>query len=148
VVWDWSFIVGSFAASFIQGLTVGALVEGLPIVNGRYAGGDFGWFSGFAALCAWTVSWVRTSRCLLVGQESEGELRELAYGLLPYLAIGLLAFLVAVFAYALAENLQVMSRWLERQYLFVFPVIGALSASCSRSAFATATTISPFQWSS
>src|SRR5882757_3893267 len=29
--WNWSFVGGSFAASFIQGLTVGALVEGLPI---------------------------------------------------------------------------------------------------------------------
>src|SRR5919108_6600945 len=47
-LWNWSFVGGSFAASFIQGLTVGALVEGLPIVNGQYAGGEFGWFSPFA----------------------------------------------------------------------------------------------------
>src|SRR6266851_9357730 len=50
-IWDLSFIGGSFAATFIQGLTVGALVEGLPMANGQYAGGDFGWFSPFAALC-------------------------------------------------------------------------------------------------
>jgi cytochrome bd ubiquinol oxidase subunit II len=31
-----------------------------------------------------------------------------------------------VFAYALAENLRVLGRWLERPYLFIFPVIGAL----------------------
>jgi cytochrome bd ubiquinol oxidase subunit II len=128
-VWDWSFIVGSFAASFIQGLTVGALVEGLPIVNGQYAGGEFGWFSGFAALCGLglCLGYALLGACWLV-KKCEGELREQAYRHLPYLAIGLLVFLVAVFAYALVENLQVMSRWLERQYLFVFPVIGALSA--------------------
>jgi len=34
-IWDWSFIGGSFAATFIQGLTVGALVEGLPMANGQ-----------------------------------------------------------------------------------------------------------------
>jgi cytochrome bd ubiquinol oxidase subunit II len=128
-VWDWSFIVGSFAASFIQGMTVGALVEGLPIVNGQYAGGEFGWLSGFAALCGLGLcfGYALLGACWLV-KKCEGELREQAYRHLPYLAIGLLVFLVAVFAYALAENLQVMSRWLERQYLFVFPVIGALSA--------------------
>ena len=128
-VWDWSFIVGAFAASFIQGLTVGALVEGLPIVNGQYAGGEFGWLSGFAALCGLglCLGYALLGACWLV-KKSEGGLREHAYGVLPYLAIGLLVFLVAVFAYALAENLQVMSRWLERQYLFLFPVIGALSA--------------------
>src|SRR5882672_12301649 len=50
-IWDLSFIAGSAVATFIQGLTVGALVRGLPMANGQYAGGDFGWFSPFAALC-------------------------------------------------------------------------------------------------
>jgi cytochrome d ubiquinol oxidase subunit II len=127
-LWDWSFVGGSFAASFIQGLTVGALVEGLPIVNGQYAGGDFGWLSPFAVLCGLglCLGYALLGACWLV-KKSDGELREQAYRLIPYLAVGLLVFLVAVFAYALAENLQVMGRWLERPYLFLFPVIGALS---------------------
>jgi hypothetical protein len=33
-----------------------------------------------------------------------------------------------VFVYALAEDLQVMGRWMERPYLFVFPVISTLAA--------------------
>src|SRR3982074_2878706 len=48
-IWDLSFTGGSFAATFIQGLTVGALVEGLPMANGQYPGGDFGWLRPFAA---------------------------------------------------------------------------------------------------
>src|SRR6201995_4365808 len=32
-IWDASFAGGSFVATFVQGMTVGALVEGLPIVN-------------------------------------------------------------------------------------------------------------------
>src|ERR1700731_3118989 len=50
-MWDFSFAGGSLAATFIQGLAVGALVEGLPMADGQYTGGDFGWFSPFAALC-------------------------------------------------------------------------------------------------
>src|SRR4051794_9377971 len=46
----------------------------------------------------------------------------------PYLSVGLLVFLIVAFAYALVEDLQVMGRWMERPYLFVFPVIGALAA--------------------
>src|ERR1700677_4238152 len=38
-LWDASFAGGSLVAAFIQGLTVGALVEGLPIADGRYVGG-------------------------------------------------------------------------------------------------------------
>jgi len=34
-LWNWSFIGGSVAAAFIQGLTVGALVEGLPMHSGQ-----------------------------------------------------------------------------------------------------------------
>jgi cytochrome bd ubiquinol oxidase subunit II len=126
-LWNWSFAGGSFAASFIQGLTVGALVEGLPIANGQYAGGEFGWFSPFAALCGLglCLGYALLGACWLI-KKGEGELRERAYRLVPYLAVGLLVFLVVVFAYALAENLRVLSRWLERPYLFVFPVFGAL----------------------
>src|SRR5262249_55289911 len=50
-IWDASFAGGSLLTAFIQGLMVGALVEGLPIVNGQYAGGEFGWLSPFAVLC-------------------------------------------------------------------------------------------------
>jgi cytochrome d ubiquinol oxidase subunit II len=49
-LWDASFAGGSLVAVFMQGLTVGAMVEGLPISNGRYIGGDFGWLSAFAVI--------------------------------------------------------------------------------------------------
>jgi cytochrome bd-type quinol oxidase subunit 2 len=41
----------SLVAAFMQGLTVGALVASLPIVDGRYSGGDFGWLAPFSILC-------------------------------------------------------------------------------------------------
>jgi cytochrome bd ubiquinol oxidase subunit II len=128
-IWDVSFIVGSLVAAFIQGLTVGALVKGLPMVDGQYAGGDFGWFSPFAALCGvgLCLGYALLGACWLV-KKCEGDVRQAAYELIPYLSVGLLVFLLAVFVYALAEHLQVMNRWLERPYLFVFPVFGALAA--------------------
>jgi cytochrome d ubiquinol oxidase subunit II len=128
-IWDLSFIGGSLAATFIQGLTVGALVEGLPMANGQYAGGDFGWFSPFAALCGvgLCLGYALLGACWLV-KKCEADVRESAYRLIPYLSVGLLVFLIVVFIYALAENLQVMGRWIERPYLFIFPVIGGLAA--------------------
>src|ERR1700680_1978675 len=42
-VWDLSFARGSLMAAFIQGLTVGALVQGLQVTNGQYSGGAVGW---------------------------------------------------------------------------------------------------------
>jgi cytochrome d ubiquinol oxidase subunit II len=129
-IWDVSFIGGSFAATFIQGLTVGALVEGLPITNDEYTGGDFGWFSPFAVLCGLglCLGYALLGACWLV-KKCDGDIRATAYRLIPYLSVGLLVFLIVVFFYALAENLQVMGRWLERPYLFVFPAIGALASA-------------------
>jgi cytochrome d ubiquinol oxidase subunit II len=128
-IWDWSFAGGSLAATFIQGMTVGALVEGLPIKNGEYTGGDFGWFSPFAALSGvgLCVGYALLGASWLVNK-CEGEVRDAAWRQIPYLAIGALAFLVIVFIYALAESLPLMHRWIERPYLFVFPVIGAAAA--------------------
>ena len=128
-IWDAGFAGGSLVAAFIQGLTVGALVEGLPIADGQYSGGEFGWFSPFAILCGvgLCLGYALLGACWLV-KKSEADLRDAAYRLIPYLSVGLLAFLVVVFAYALAENLQVMSQWLERPYLLVFPAIGVIAA--------------------
>jgi cytochrome bd ubiquinol oxidase subunit II len=128
-IWDAGFAGGSLLAAFIQGMTVGALVEGLPIVGGRYVGGTFGWLSPFALLCGvgLCLGYALLGACWLV-RKCEGEPRDAAYRLIPALALGLLAFLIVVFAYALAENLRVIGRWLERPYLFVFPAIGIVAA--------------------
>ena len=123
-----SFAGGSFAAAFIQGLTVGALVEGLPWANGQYAGGDFGLFSPYAALCGigLCLGYALLGASWLV-KKCEGDVREAAYRLMPYLSVGLLIFLIVVFIYSLAEHLEVMDMWVERPYLFMFPVIGAMA---------------------
>jgi cytochrome d ubiquinol oxidase subunit II len=127
-VWDAGFAGGSFVATFIQGLTVGALVAGLPIANGNYTGGDFGWFSPFAALCGigLCLGYALLGACWLV-KKCEADIRELAYRQIPYLSAGLLVFLIIVFVYALAEHLEVMGRWIERPYLIAFPALGAVA---------------------
>jgi cytochrome d ubiquinol oxidase subunit II len=128
-IWDTAFAGGSFVATFIQGLTVGALVEGLPISNVHYTGGEFGWLSPFAVLCGvgLCLGYALLGACWLV-RKCEADVRDTAYRFIPPLSLGLLVFLVVVFVYALAEHLRVMERWLERPYLLVFPVIGAVAA--------------------
>jgi cytochrome bd ubiquinol oxidase subunit II len=128
-IWDLSFAGGSTIAAFMQGTTVGALVEGLPVVDGQYSGGDFGWLTPFAVLCGigLCLGYALLGAAWLV-KKCEGEIRATAWRQVPILALGVLAFLVVVFIFALAENLQIMGRWLERPYLFIFPVVGAIAA--------------------
>jgi cytochrome d ubiquinol oxidase subunit II len=128
-VWDAGFAGGSLVAAFIQGLTVGALVEGLPLTDGRYTGGDFGWLSPFAVLCGigLCIGYSLLGACWLV-RKCEADARDAAYRLIPGLSLALLAFLILVFGFALVENLPVMGRWLERPWLFIFPAIGVVAA--------------------
>jgi cytochrome d ubiquinol oxidase subunit II len=129
-IWDLSFAGGSLIATFIQGMTVGALVEGLPFTNGEYSGGAVGWLTPFAVLCGigLCLGYALLGACWLA-KKCEAEVREVAHRQIPVLAVGVLAFLVVVFAYALAEHLPILHRWIDRPYLFVFPAIGAVSAT-------------------
>ncbi|MDP4024617.1 cytochrome d ubiquinol oxidase subunit II [Methylobacterium sp. NEAU 140] len=129
-LWDAGFVGGSAFAAFAQGAAVGALVEELPIANGQYAGGPFGWLSPFAVLCGFGL-------CLgyaLLGaawlcNKTEADVRDLGYRLLPRLLVGVLLFLAAAFAYALAMNLRVLHRWFERPEMLILPLVGA--AACA-----------------
>lgn len=129
-VWDLSFAGGSLIATFIQGMTVGALVEGLQVTHGEYSGGPVGWLTPFAVLCGvgLCLGYGLLGACWLI-RKCEGEVGDIARRQIARLAIGVLAFLVVVFAYALAEHLPILHRWIDRPYLFVFPAVGALAAT-------------------
>jgi cytochrome bd ubiquinol oxidase subunit II len=128
-IWDVSFAGGSLIASFTQGTTVGALVEGLQVTNGQYSGGDFGWFTPFTALCGigLCLGYALLGACWLV-KKCDAEVRDRAHRQIRVLAAAVLVYLVVVFGYALAEHLPILHRWIDRPYLFVFPAIGAIAA--------------------
>jgi len=46
--WDKAFCVGSYVATFFQGVSLGAFLNGFPVVNGTYTGGALDWVSPFA----------------------------------------------------------------------------------------------------
>jgi len=129
-IWDFSFAGGSLIATFMQGLMVGALVEGLQFTNGEYSGGEVGWLTPFAVLCGigLCLGYALLGACWLA-KKCDADVREVAHRQIPVLAVGVLAFLVLVFAYALAEHLPILHRWIDRPYLFVFPAIGSVAAT-------------------
>ncbi|HVH81412.1 MAG TPA: cytochrome d ubiquinol oxidase subunit II [Stellaceae bacterium] len=128
-VWDVASAGGSLVATFVQGMTVGALVEGLPLADGHYIGGDFGWLSPFALLCGvgLCLGYALLGAAWLV-RKCTGDTQDYGYYLIPPLSLCLLVFLIIVFGYALAEKLPAMGRWLERPYLLIFPALAVLAA--------------------
>jgi cytochrome bd ubiquinol oxidase subunit II len=127
-IWDVAFSGGSLLAAFMQGTMIGALVEGLPLVNGNYSGGEFSWLSPFAVLCGTglCLGYALLGACWLV-RKSTGDVQTMSFRLIPALSLASLAVLAVVFTFALSEHLQVLGRWLERPYLCAFPLVGIVA---------------------
>jgi cytochrome d ubiquinol oxidase subunit II len=127
-LWDAGFVAGSYVASFVQGVTMGALVQEIPISGGLYTGGPFGWLSPFALLCG-------VGLCLgyamlgagWITYKTEQDVRAFGYRILPWLLAAVLAVLATAFVFALRLDLRVIHRWTERPVMLIFPAIGVLA---------------------
>lgn len=49
-LWDRSFFAGSLLAALAQGITLGALVQGIPVAERSYAGGWWDWLTPFSVV--------------------------------------------------------------------------------------------------
>jgi cytochrome bd ubiquinol oxidase subunit II len=129
-LWSAAFFGGSLLAAFTQGVMVGALVEGLAVGDGHYVGGAMSWLTPFTVLSAvgLCLGYALLGACWLI-RKAEGELRDVAWRWISWLAVGLLAVLIEVFMYAQVKDLRILHRWLERPYLFVFPLVAVAAAA-------------------
>ena len=83
-------------AAFVQGAAVGAMIRGIPVTNGQYAGGAFDWLAPLPVLCG--IGLVLGYALLGAGWlvlKSEGALRDWATGAFP----GAVAIVVLVRAW-------------------------------------------------
>ncbi len=124
-IWDWGFFLGSLLVAFVQGAAIGAMVQELPVVDGRFAGSSFDWVGGFSILCGigLAIGYALLGATWLVLKTS-GPLRDWAYDRVGWLLGGVTVFLLLALAYALYSDLRVMNRWLESPWLLVFPAVG------------------------
>jgi cytochrome d ubiquinol oxidase subunit II len=49
-VWDYAFHFGSLAAAFMQGMIIGAVVQGMAVEGRRFAGGSFDWLNAYSVM--------------------------------------------------------------------------------------------------
>jgi cytochrome d ubiquinol oxidase subunit II len=127
-VWDWGFFLGSTVVAFVQGAAVGAMMRGIPVVDGQYAGGPFGWLHPFAILTG--IGLVLGYALLGAGWlvlKSEGELRDWAYRRIPWLAGGVLAVLALAFALTFDYSILARSNLQGRPWGLAFPIAGILA---------------------
>jgi cytochrome d ubiquinol oxidase subunit II len=131
-VWDWGFFLGSTLVAFVQGAAVGAMIRGIPVVNGQYAGDAFSWLHPFAILTG--ISLVLGYALLGAGWlvlKSEDELRDWAYHRISWLAVGVLSVLFLAFTFTFDYSVFARSNLYARLWGLMFPAIALVALAGS-----------------
>ncbi|MDQ4087758.1 MAG: cytochrome d ubiquinol oxidase subunit II [Pseudomonadota bacterium] len=130
--WDAGFCLGSLAATFAQGVTLGALLQGITVEGRAYAGGWWEWLTPFSLLtgASLVIGYALLGACWLIWK-TEGPLHEEARRFARLLAP---ALLLAIGAVSLATPLlepQYFARWFDFPGLVVtlpMPLLVAVTA--------------------
>ena len=126
-LWDWGFFLGSVVIAFVQGAALGALIRGIPVVDGQYAGNTFDWlrplpvFTGIGLVFGYAL----LGACWLVFK-SEGAARDWAYARIPRLAVAVIVVLGLAFTAVLWIDTGAVARsnLHSREWGLIFPAIG------------------------
>lgn len=130
--WGVAFAVGSLFAAFSQGVILGALIEGMPMQDGKYVGGLFGWFSPFSMLTGTAVVFgyaLLGSTWLIM--KTEGGMQKTARTLTRPLVLVVVAFMGLVSTWLPFLDSRIMARWFEDGnfwWLSPVPVLVVLNA--------------------
>jgi len=98
--WDAGFCIGSIVATFAQGVTLGALLQGIKISGRAYAGGYWDWFTPFSVLTgvSLVIGYALLGACWLIWKTS-GPVHNDARRFAKPLTLGLLGAIAAVSIY-------------------------------------------------
>jgi cytochrome bd ubiquinol oxidase subunit II len=130
--WDRAFWLGSTLAGFFQGVILGALIQGVTVANGEFAGGPFDWATWFSIMCGLGV----VAGYALLGAtwlpiRTEGEVAERARALAKWLLLAVLAFMAVVSLWTPLASERIAQRWFSLPnilYLSPIPLVTALVA--------------------
>jgi cytochrome d ubiquinol oxidase subunit II len=132
-LWDLAFTVGSVVAALAQGMTLGAVLQGVRVENDAYAGGWLDWLSPFTLLtgAALVIGYALLGATWLLWK-TEGEGQERARRLSFALSIAMLVALTAVSAATPFLQYDYWRRWFVLPGLFLtalMPLLVALAAA-------------------
>ncbi|MDM7955406.1 cytochrome d ubiquinol oxidase subunit II [Blastomonas sp.] len=114
--WDFAFTAGSFIAAFAQGVTLGALLQGVEVEGRAYAGGWLDWLSAYSVLTGiGTVIGYGLLGSTWLIMKTEGRVQEHAFRMSWKLFPATLLALGAVSLYTPFLEAEYWNRW------FTFP---------------------------
>ncbi|CAM5792837.1 cytochrome d ubiquinol oxidase subunit II [Castellaniella caeni] len=133
-LWGAAFALGSVGAAFMQGLILGALVEGMPLTGGKYIHDPaFAWFSPFSVLTGVAVvfGYALLGATWLI-LKTEGRVQRIAFDLTRPLMLAVIAFMLLVSTWLPFLDSSLMTRWFTWPgflYLSPVPVLAIANAA-------------------
>lgn len=146
--WDLAFTWGSITAAFMQGVILGALLQGVTVKDGAFAGGPLDWATPFALFCglAVTAGYALLAATWLV-MKAEGEIAvQMRAHALQFLFMVLFAMAVISLWTPLTIP-RIAERWFAMPnilYLSPVPILSAIAAFVCWRGLAGRAETSPF----
>ncbi|ODT48006.1 cytochrome d ubiquinol oxidase subunit II [Devosia sp. 63-57] len=130
--WDYGFWIGSTLAGFTQGIALGALVQGITVVDRAYAGGWWDWLSPFSILTGFAVvvGYALLGACWL-NLKTLGAVQDKARKLAKGLGIAMLVLIAAVSLWSPFINPVYFERWFGWPTAFFSAFVPLLLAACA-----------------
>lgn len=131
-LWDWGFAVGSSVAALMQGIALGALVQGIRIENREYAGGWWDWLTPFTLLTgiAVVVGYALLGATWL-NLKTSGDLQVRARRLALFAGAGTLALIGVVSLWTPFLEPIYFERWFQWPTAFFSAFVPLLLAICA-----------------
>jgi cytochrome d ubiquinol oxidase subunit II len=148
--WDWGFVIGSIVTAFVQGAALGAMMRGIEVRDGQFAGSSLDWLHPFALLTG--IGLVFGYALLGAGWivvKSEGALRDWARARIPWLAGIVLSIIGLAFVLVLGFDSEAMAagKLHERTWGLAFPVFGLAALGAAVLAARARRDLLPFAFS-
>jgi cytochrome d ubiquinol oxidase subunit II len=111
-MWDVAFTSGSILAALMQGVVIGAFVQGFTVVDSKFAGGAFDWLTPFSVVTAIALlsGYVLLSAGWLIMKADEA-LRAWAYDVARYALIAVAAFILIFSVWTPLLHPEIAARW-------------------------------------
>jgi cytochrome bd ubiquinol oxidase subunit II len=123
-LWDYAFFGGSAVAAFAQGVILGALIQGVTVVDGKFGGGPFDWATPFALLCGvgLVAGYGLLGSAWLVAK-TDGAVQARARGQARVLLLAVLALIAVVSLWTPLGIERIAERWFVAPNIyFLWPV--------------------------
>ena len=131
-LWDIAFSGGSITATFMQGIILGGLLQGIPVEQGAFAGGSFDWFAPFPLFIglAMIAGYALLGATWLI-MRAEGEIADKARRQAKTLLILVLAAMAVVSLWTPLAYERIFERWFSLPNLFYLSPIPILTAAAA-----------------